>query len=285
MADAGASFVSVLIPTYNSAAYLDEALGSARRQSHANLEIVVIDNCSTDTTRDLVEMHAAEDPRIRLLVNESNIGPVGNFRRCLREARGAYVKYLMSDDVLEPTCVERLLEPMLVAPNVVLSSSPRTQVDELGRELPDIADTRRLFADDGIHDGIETGDRVLTRGRNQLGEPSTTLFRNGLVDPDDAFTYDGREYRVLADLTLWLRLLQQGRFAWIPEPLSRFRRHSGQDQASLGMVLTANVEWVRLTRAARTHGFVAEGGQRRAAAFAYLPRAALFGLAAAGILR
>lgn len=272
--------VSVLIPTFNSERFLPEALASAQAQTWKDVEIIVVDNCSTDSTRELVEAARADDPRIHLHVNDSNIGPVGNFRRCLELARGEFIKYLMSDDLLAPTCVERLVAPMVEDDSIVLSSSRRTPVDPRGEPMPDTPSTEPLYERDTVADGIEYGDRALERNLNQIGEPSTVLFRAGLVDPQHAFTFHGERFRVLADVSLWLTLLESGRGSYIAEPLSSFRRHPGQDQKQLKLLFPAHMEWVQLVRAARRRGYLATRRQRRRAVWAYKPRVPLYAAAA-----
>src|SRR5574340_700266 len=117
------SKVSVLIPVYNREALIARAIESARAQTHANLEIVVSDNASTDGTRSVIERLAAADSRIRPLLNETNLGPTRNWIRGLAECRGDYVKILWSDDWLESACVEELLRPMAADPGVGLAFS------------------------------------------------------------------------------------------------------------------------------------------------------------------
>jgi glycosyltransferase involved in cell wall biosynthesis len=104
--------VSVLIPVYNREALVARAIDSARAQTHANLEIVVSDNASTDGTWGVIQRLVAAESRIRPLRNETNLGPTRNWIRGLSECRGDYVKILWSDDWLEPTCIEELLRPM-----------------------------------------------------------------------------------------------------------------------------------------------------------------------------
>lgn len=94
--------VSILIPVYNRDNLLGECIDSALQQSYGNVEVVVVDNCSTDNTWHVCETYAAKDNRVRVFRNETNVGPVRNWRRCMDEAKGVYGKLLFSDDVLAP---------------------------------------------------------------------------------------------------------------------------------------------------------------------------------------
>src|SRR5688572_16156987 len=102
--------VSICMPTYNAAEYLHDAIASALAQTFSDFELLIVDNCSTDNTLEIVAEFARSDSRIRVVRNPSNVGLVGNFNRCLIGARGEWVKFLLADDLLTHTCVEGLLE-------------------------------------------------------------------------------------------------------------------------------------------------------------------------------
>ena len=80
--------VSILVPVYNRAHCIEQTLASALEQTFTDLEVVVVDNCSTDGSWELIQRVATRDPRVRVFRNDSNIGPVRNWLRCVREARG-----------------------------------------------------------------------------------------------------------------------------------------------------------------------------------------------------
>ena len=119
--------VSVCVPTYNGEPFLQAALDSASAQTFGDLEILVVDDGSSDGTPALVERHAADDPRVRLLRNERNLGLVGNWNRCLEAARGTWIKFLFQDDLLEPACVERMLALASEDCPFVVCGSPRAR--------------------------------------------------------------------------------------------------------------------------------------------------------------
>ena len=101
--------VTIAIPTYNRAAsYLPQALQSALRQTYANLDIVVSDNCSTDHTRAFVTN--IDDPRLRYFRHGSNIGQKGNYSFCFERARGNYVLLLHDDDTIDDDFVCSCME-------------------------------------------------------------------------------------------------------------------------------------------------------------------------------
>jgi len=115
--------VSILIPVYNRENMVATALSSAIAQTYPNIEIIVVDNCSTDRTYEVVQEYARRDQRIRCFRNDENVGPVRNWKKCLKYSRGEYVKILFSDDWLEPDAIERLLIPLMVHPEAGFSYS------------------------------------------------------------------------------------------------------------------------------------------------------------------
>jgi glycosyltransferase involved in cell wall biosynthesis len=109
--------VSIVVPVYNRAGFIRRCLESAQRQTVTDIEIVVVDNASTDGTWEICCEIARTDERIRPFRNASNIGPVLNWRRGLEGARGRIGKLLFSDDLIRPAFLERTL-PFLENPEV-----------------------------------------------------------------------------------------------------------------------------------------------------------------------
>ena len=110
-------FVSLLIPTYNSALTVAETIESCCNQTFTDIEIILYDECSTDQTREIAQQAAARDPRIRVLTSETNSGPVRAWRKLLHEARGKYCTFVWSDDLIFPRYLEVLLGVLEKNPN------------------------------------------------------------------------------------------------------------------------------------------------------------------------
>lgn len=102
--------VSILIPVYNRVTLVGETIDSAINQIYKNIEIIIVDNCSTDGTWELINSYAAKDTRIRIFQNEENIGPVKNWKRCIDEAKGEYAKILFSDDLMAENFIEETVK-------------------------------------------------------------------------------------------------------------------------------------------------------------------------------
>jgi glycosyltransferase involved in cell wall biosynthesis len=211
---AGSPLVTIGIPSYECADYIGEAISSALSQDFADLEVVVVDDASTDGTLDVLA--GFDDPRLRVIVNEHNVGPGRNWNRVLEEARGRYVKVMGCDDVLLPGSVSAQVAVLEAAPEVVIVTGPRILVTEQGKRI-----MRR--GNGGIHgraDGREVGRAMVRRGSNLVGEPCATLLRMSAVTEVGGF-HEGNPYCI--DMEMWLRLLEVGDLFVLDEPVANYR--------------------------------------------------------------
>jgi len=127
--------VTVTIPMYNNARFIEETIASVLGQSMADFELLIYDDNSTDDSFELAASFT--DSRIRLQRNSENLGPEGNWNKAVSSVKGRYVKLVCGDDILYSTClekqVERFLEPSSLG--VSLVSSQRTIIDSQGKAL------------------------------------------------------------------------------------------------------------------------------------------------------
>jgi len=212
--------ISVCIPSYNCATFLAEALDSVLAQTFADFELLIIDDCSTDASCDVIAGYAAKDSRIVFLRNETNLGMVANWNRCIELARGEYIHYLFADDTFaSPECLARMLAVIESDPEISLVVSARTIIDEDSK----VKRVASHFRDKKVAPGTEVIRRCLYEARNLIGEPSVVMFRKR-----QALRGFHAGYAQLVDLEMWFYLLEQGKFAYIAEPLAAFRDHPGQ---------------------------------------------------------
>lgn len=213
---AKAPTVSILVPAFNGAAFIGECLGSILTQDFEDLEVVVVDDGSSDETVDLVA--AIPDPRVRLLRSGGNHGFGANWNRCLREARGTLVKLLPQDDVLAPHCLSRQVAIMQAdtGGKLAFTFCARVVTGPTGRTL-----LRRGWGRGScVLQRAEVVRRTCRLGTNPIGEPGSVLFRKSAADR--AGTFDEQRPFVI-DIDYWLRLLEHGDAAYLAEPLCSFR--------------------------------------------------------------
>ena len=100
------SMISIVMPSYNTANYIEASIESVRHQTYENWELIIVDDCSTDDTDEVVRPFLS-DRRIRYLKNEQNSGAAISRNRALREAKGKWIAFLDSDDLWLPEKLEK----------------------------------------------------------------------------------------------------------------------------------------------------------------------------------
>ena len=168
----------------------------------------------------VIQRFAARDSRIRWWRNPRNLGIGGNFNACLNAAQGEFLKYVLQDDkLLDPSALRRMVAAMESDASVSLVGSASHLIDARSRLLQ----VRNHFRRSGVRDGKRVIIYCLERNGNLIGEPSLVLFRKS----QSARGFDEQLVQLL-DQEMWFHLLEQGRFAYIAEPLCAFRQHPAQ---------------------------------------------------------
>jgi succinoglycan biosynthesis protein ExoO len=202
--------VSVIVPAYNAAGFLERALNSALAQTMPNLEVIVVDDASKDTTLALAHEVAARDPRVRVLRNESNCGMYPTYNRAIDAARGEWIAALDADDVWLPERLEKMLavsagEDAVSDDELILRTSPhhRGRVRALS-----------LLATHGVT--MTTPRRISTLEfvRNDLGLLKPLIRRSFLEQQE--LKYDA-DLKIVADFSLYIKLLLAGA-RWLQMP-------------------------------------------------------------------
>lgn len=203
--------VSIIIPAYNVAPYIGEALASVVAQSYTDYEAIVVNDGSTDETE-----RALEPFRDRIIyLKQENRGLAGARNTGLRHARGRYVALLDGDDIWMPDYLEKLVGRLLadpgidlIYPNAIYFGSPRWE----GRLFQDFYPSREPV----------TFEKLLQRECTVFG---SAVFKRELAIEAGMFDESLREGG--EDFDLWLRLAQNGaRFTFTTEPLVRYRKRS-----------------------------------------------------------
>jgi len=124
--------VTVAIPSFNRQHLVGATMESALSQTLTDLEVLVVDDASTDDTRSVVLSRASRDSRLRYVRNEVNLGLTRNWNRCLSLARGEFVNLLLSDDLIDPDYLEAAAGAMRQHPGVGLVATGCRYIDETG---------------------------------------------------------------------------------------------------------------------------------------------------------
>jgi len=200
--------VSVVLPVHDGERFLAEAVDSILRQTLADLELVVVDDGSTDGTRRILAGY--DDARLQV-VSRPRRGLVPALQAGISEARAAYVARMDADDVSEPLRLERQVELLERRPRVGMAATWVAVTDEQGREL------RRHVIPSENDDLVR---RLLLRNPFQHG---SVLLRRAALDSAGGYRDD---YGANEDYDLWRRLARSWELACVPEVLYRYRVHS-----------------------------------------------------------
>ncbi|OGD53079.1 hypothetical protein A3K80_04965 [Candidatus Bathyarchaeota archaeon RBG_13_38_9] len=228
--------MSVCIPSYNGARWIREAIDSAQAQTYKPLEIVIVDDASTDNTLEIIRSY--RDPRIRIEVNKKNLGPINNWNRCIKLAKGSLIKFLHQDDVLYPTCVEKMVRlfglyqqiGLVFAQYDVLLENPIDPTAIVWKERYQKLNTQFQYLSE-VNNGRELFKTWLADGfkGNWIGGPSNVMLRKAFLEHIGMFNTRLRE---IVDYELWIRMMYFYDIGFINETLSTYRKHLSSLSAS-----------------------------------------------------
>ncbi len=211
--------VSVCVPTYNGAAFIEETLRSIVNQSYQDFELLIVDDGSTDNTLEIVQSFS--DPRIQLHRNPERLGIPGNWNRCLFLAQGEFVCLFHQDDVMLPENLERKVQLLSADPTLgFVHSAVETLVDESAPSS--FADWIEDATEDTVWGGPEYFRTLLLRG-NRVCAPTAMARRRALLEQGG---FD-RDLGFACDYAMWLRLCLTYRVGFLASPLVRYRWHGG----------------------------------------------------------
>lgn len=215
--------VSVVVTTYNYGRYLPFALESALAQGHRNIEVLVVDDGSTDDSREVAARYLS-DPRLRY-IHQDNAGQASAKNRGIRESRGAFVAFLDADDVWLPGKLEKQLG---------LFADPAVGVTCTGRRLLLPDGSERPYQGAALRRGDVLGDVFLD---NFLCFSSTMVRRSCL----ESYGSFDESIRMGIDYDLWIRMAARCRFDFVDEELVLYR--VGHAQMSKNLLERIESAW------------------------------------------
>lgn len=213
--------MSICIPAYEAERHLPATLATVTAQYGDDLEIVVLDNASTDHTGALAGAAAELDPRIRVERNAVLLDLPDNWNRAVELCRGELIKVVCADDLVHPLAVQIQSHAFHRHPEITLVASRRHLVDDQGGLLAADQGLRHLT---GLLPGRTVAARVVRSGGNPIGESAGVMFRRR--DFERAGGFDGSLLFPM-DLDLWMKLLKFGAFLGQRETLAAFRAGTG----------------------------------------------------------
>ncbi|KAA0919371.1 glycosyltransferase [Dietzia sp. ANT_WB102] len=222
--------VSIVIPCFNYARFLDAAIDSALDQPEVDLEVIVADNCSTDDSLDVARRRAAADGRIRVATQPYNKPYLQNYNEALASASGEFVTVLDADDLLSPGSITRSVALLQARRDLGFVYGYCRPFEDSPPELR-LGRTRWT-----VWDGTEWLGRFMRMGRNVILSPEVLLRRSVL----EAAGWFDTDFPVGADMLLWMRCAILGGVGRVDGPDQAFYRIHGANmhyEESAGQLL------------------------------------------------
>ena len=232
--------VSILLTCYNHIAYLPQCLEGVRNQTFTDYEVIALDDGSTDGTREWL----SQQPDIRCVFNEKNLGTYGTLNVGLKEAQGEFIAVLNDDDLWAPTKLEEQLKLMAEHPDVGLvhtggefidGKGEKMEGNPLGFEFP----------------STETGDVLLALMYANKIIASAALVRRFCFDELGGFN---EAYFGSGDWEMWYRVAERHHVGFVDQPLTFYRVHGANASHKLDRIWKDDEmlrEWIAL----RTDGY------------------------------
>lgn len=199
--------VSIVMPSYNTACFISETIQSVQAQTYTNWELIIVDDCSTDNTDDVVRSYLA-DERIHYLKNDMNNGAALSRNRALREAKGKWIAFLDSDDLWEPDKLKKQIS-FMESNGYHFSYTNYIEIDE--NSLPNGKSV--------------SGPKCITkRGMyNYCWVGCLTV----MYDADAVGLIQIADIKKTNDYAMWLKVCKKANCYLLDETLARYRRRHG----------------------------------------------------------
>jgi glycosyltransferase involved in cell wall biosynthesis len=203
--------VSVLMTAYNCEKFITQAIKSVIQNVYQNWELIIVDDCSTDRSFEIVTALQKEDSRIKIFRNQDNLGDYPNRNKAASLAQGKYIKYVDADDMIYPYGLEIMVRTMEQYPEAALGISQ--EVEEDFDPYPFLLNPEECYRRQFIKKGVL-----------DLGPTGTIIRRDAFLS---AGGFSGARH--IGDVELWLKLAARQPVVKIQPGLVFWRRHPGQE--------------------------------------------------------
>jgi glycosyltransferase involved in cell wall biosynthesis len=230
--------VTILTPVYNGAPYLAECIESVLKQSHERWEYVLVNNCSTDGTLDVIAPYAAADARVRVVSNQRFVSMPANHNIAfgLMSPQSVYCKVVSADDWITPHCIERLVAVAESHPSVGIVGSYQQSADQVR--------WTGLSPHTDVIAGREVCRRSLLGELDVFGTPTSSLYRSSVVRARAPFFFPHEGPH--ADTSACYAALESCDFGFVHEVLSAERVHDDRVTARAQRLSMAEVAYLEL---------------------------------------
>ncbi len=223
--------VTLCVPTYQCQATLSRTLESLQRQTYAPLEIMIVDNASTDETNEIARRFCNEDSRFRLVTSDVNVGAEGNFRRCVELAGGDVIGIFHADDLYDADMVEQQVRYLVDNPRSAAVFTEAYLIDPDDKRFGERR-TPAMLIDAAPGDTYDFWSvfRAVLRHHNFLMTPSV-LVRADVYKR--LRLYDSGRFGSSADLDVWLQIMSTAPVGILGRRLMHYRNSPDQGSVTL----------------------------------------------------
>lgn len=204
-------FVSVLMTVYNREKYIADAIESVLASSYSNFELIIVDDCSRDKSLEIAKEYAKKDKRIKVYVNETNLGQFPNRNKAASYAKGKYIKYLDSDDIIYPHGLEVMVKAMEQFPEAVYAMSFGKVHDD--KPYPFLLSPQESYKEHYLANGL------FNEG------PTSLIFKRNIFEKEKGFQCE----EVYGDAEILFRLSAKYSMVKMNPSLTWWRQHEGQE--------------------------------------------------------
>ena len=202
--------VSVLMTVYNREKYIEAAIESVLSSTYDHFELIIVDDASRDQSVNIAKTFAAKDPRIQVHTNEKNLGDYNNRNKAASLAKGTYIKYLDSDDIIYPWGLEVMVRCM--------EQYPQAGLGLMSYGMPGSVYYPLLL------NPAESYHTFLIKNALIVTGPSGAIFRRDAFEQVNGFS--GKPY--VGDMEMWLKMAAIFPVVAMPGDLVWWRQHEGQ---------------------------------------------------------
>ena len=197
--------VSIITPVYNAERFLEDTIKSVQKQSYKNWELVLVDDCSKDSSSEIIEKFRNSDDRIKYIKLEKNSGAAISRNTGIKNAEGRFIAFVDSDDLWEETKLEKQIEYML-RENIGFSFTSYRYMRENGEKTTKVAKAPKKIDYEGLLKNTIIGCSTVVLDRKIIGDFEMPLVKRG------------------QDTATWLKILRTEKYAYgIEEPLVNYR--------------------------------------------------------------
>ena len=216
-------FVSVIIPNYNHATFLRERIDSVLNQTYQHIEVIILDDCSTDNSREIIESYRGHEKIKHIIYNTINSGSTfKQWEKGMKLATGEWIWIAESDDVAEILLLEKLLS-IQIKNEARIRYCSSLLIDENGIIISEnTLQPNKLLFDNSIL-GVEFIRNFLIK-ENSIPNASAVIFKKDLINSKVFKQIEG--FKLNGDWMFWILLLKNSNIYFNSTPLNKFRIHS-----------------------------------------------------------